>query len=146
MVQLFGLSTLAFCISMLVGSLISGLIRHYRRVPVPPEIGALLRVRAEGSIYRSRFLGVTPEGWKFAAPLQRDSFVPLHVGETLIVEATDGKRVTLFRSVLVDRKTEDGTMTAKVPKQVFISPKGKRRPSIDLGTPDVSPSSALFTQ
>lgn len=127
MVELLGLSGLSFCIALLFGALISGAIRYLRRRPVEPAVGSLLRVRAEGSIYRSRFLGAGPDGWRFAAPLQRDSFVPIRIGETLIVEATDDRNVVLFRSVLVDRKLDDGTMTAQIPRQVFVTPRGMKK-------------------
>lgn len=79
--------------------------------PIAPTPFSKVRVRATSGVYRSRYLGETAEGWQFAAPLCRDSYVPLRVGEELTVEAVCDQGVMLFRTVVVSRDAVDHTLT-----------------------------------
>jgi hypothetical protein len=72
-------------------------------------------------MYRSRFLGADRRGWRFAAPIQRGAFVPLRVGEGLVVEATEGDERLLFRSVILERDADTGEMTMRPPVRVYAS-------------------------
>jgi hypothetical protein len=87
-------------------------------MPVPP-VGASLRIRADAAVYRSRFVEASAEGWVFAAPLQRDAYVPLRVGEDLVVEAEGEAERLLFRSTLVHRDGVSGRMVMERPLHVF---------------------------
>ncbi len=120
MALLLALNLLAFLLALMFGAGVSIAVRRLRRppMPVPPE-GARLRIRSDLTVYRSRFLGADRTGWRFAAPLQRDVYVPLRVGESLVIEAESDHERLLFRSTLISRDAETGMMVAQVPQHVF---------------------------
>ena len=120
MAQLLALNFAVFVAALLVGAIVSGLVRRLRRPPMPiPPQGASLRVRASAAVYRSRFLEVTDEGWVFAAPLQRDAYVPLRVGEDVVVEAEEADGRLIFRSEIIHRCAQSGRFTIARPANVF---------------------------
>ena len=79
--------------------------------PICPIPQSKVRIRASSGMYRSRYLGECAEGWQFGAPLCRDNYVPLRVGEELTVEAICDKGVMLFKTVVLSRDTVDHTLT-----------------------------------
>lgn len=120
MAQLLALNFLAFLLAIAFGAGVSGLIRRLRRPPMPmPTPGAPLRIRADEAVYRSRFLEAATDGWVFAAPLQRDAYVPLRVGEDLVVEAEEPEGRLIFRAKLVERCSTTGRMVMSRPMHVF---------------------------
>lgn len=119
MPQLLALNFLAFVLAIAFGAGVSTLVRRLRRPSMPvPSPGAPLRIRADAAVYRSRFLEVGMDGWVFAAPLQRDAYVPLRVGEDLVVEAEEAEGRLVFRATLVDRCGDSGRMVMSRPVQV----------------------------
>lgn len=120
MAQLLALNFLAFLLALAFGAGVSGLVRRLRRPPMPiPSPGASLRIRADAAVYRSRFLEVATEGWVFAAPLQRDAYVPLRIGEDLVVESEEPDGRLIFRAKLVERCAASGKMVMSAPAHVF---------------------------
>jgi hypothetical protein len=120
MAQLLALNFLAFLVAIAFGAGVSTLVRRLRRPPMPiPSPGSPLRIRADEAVYRSRFLEAGTEGWIFAAPLQRDVYVPLRVGEDLVVEAEEPEGRLIFRAKLVERCGNTGRMVMSRPMQVF---------------------------
>ena len=94
-----------------------GLMKLFtRKKPPVPEINAVLRIVTSGAAYRSHFVGVTPEGWTFTPPLQRDNYVPLKVGEPMIVETVMAGGVMIFQTFLKARHERPSILVAAVPK------------------------------
>ncbi|MGV3615870.1 MAG: flagellar brake protein [Fimbriimonas sp.] len=140
MAQLLALNFAAFIVALAFGAAISTLVRRLRAPAMPvPSAGASLRIRADAAVYRSRFLEATAEGWVFAAPLQRDAYVPLRVGEDLVVEAEEEDGRLIFRSQLVQRCAETGRMVMSRPKNVFRADRSMSGSSMcAVGGPPVS--------
>lgn len=109
-----------FTISLAVSYLATRWAMNRKRVKAPVE-NAKLRVRAAAGVYRARFLGEVECGWRMSAPLCRDSYVPLRVGEELTIEAMAEEGVTLFHTVVIDRDAVDHTFTIRRPSQTFFS-------------------------
>ncbi len=132
--------SLGFAALFIASLLLSyGFTRLVRRRQVPaPAPGAVLRLRAESGVYRARFVGETPEGWAFSAPLSRDAYVPLRIGEDLLIEAGFASGVMTFRTQLVARFNDTHVMVAQIPRTVF---KRERREA-----PRVAASSAILVE
>jgi len=123
MALLLALNLLAFIAALLVGAGVSAAVRRVRhRAPLAPPRGSALRIRAERAVYRTRFLGEVVTGWEFAAPLQRDAYVPLRVGERLVVEAETRHGRMLFRSEVLSRDPETGSMILARPEKSYVLP------------------------
>ena len=116
---LSGIFFLVFAASFGLSYAISKLVIYLRPLPMPPD-NATLRIRGEGGlIYRARFLGPNAKGWSFSVPMQRDSYVPLRVGEALTIEATAPGGLLLFRSKVIDRQTEPQQLVIDKPARVM---------------------------
>jgi hypothetical protein len=92
----------AFAVAAAVG-LISYRLSSRSRSLAP---GAVLKIRAASGVYRSRLIAATGGGWHISAPLQRDSYVPLRVGEELVIESPCADGILLFRTEVVSRDSE----------------------------------------
>ncbi len=81
-------------------------VARRRKRPASPLPGAPLRIKAAEAFYRTRLCGISDQGWWIDAPLQRDAYVPLQVGESIVVEATTSEGVLRFRTVVTSRDLE----------------------------------------
>lgn len=74
-----------------------------QRRQAEPVVGAILRIRAGSGMYRSQIVRLGRSAWTISAPLQRDSYVPLRVGEEIVIEAPGKKGALVFRSTVIAR-------------------------------------------
>ncbi|MBL8088138.1 MAG: flagellar brake protein [Chthonomonas sp.] len=74
--------------------------RHFLE-GIAPE--AVVRVKSECGVYRARFIGWREGHLEVSAPLQRSHFVPLRVGQELIIEAPVQDKVVLFHTEVISR-------------------------------------------
>src|SRR5207244_4268300 len=72
-----------------------------------PKPNAPVRFRSYSGIYRSRFVGTCSGNWSFDAPLHRGHFVPLRLGEEVVIEAPGDDALLLFRSKVIGRDAEN---------------------------------------
>ena len=123
MAQLLILNLVAFVAALSFGYTVTAFITQARKkakvTELTPESNALLRVSAGSAVYRSRFIGETSQGWEFAAPLQRSSYVPLRVDQSLVVEFGEDSERRVFRSRVVSRNAETGTMVMAKPDRIY---------------------------
>lgn len=123
MAQLLVLNLIAFVAAISFGFTLTTLVTRMRRKAAvtadTPRENSLLRVSAGTAVYRSRFLGASSEGWAFAAPLQRDNYVPIRVDQTLVVEVEDAFGRRIFRSTLISRNAETGVMVMAKPARIY---------------------------
>jgi len=89
-----------------------------RKLPFGLAPGAMVRIKAEGGVYRTRFLRRRQEGLVFAAPLQRDHYVPLHPEEEVKVEAPMRDGVLIFRSKIVERHVDSHEICLAFPQEI----------------------------
>lgn len=83
-----------------------------------PAVGAVLRIRANSGMYRSKVLQVGKSVWTISAPLQRDAYVPFRIGEEIVVEAAGKRGALVFRSEIVARDGETHELVIQRPDQV----------------------------
>ena len=97
-----------------------------------PLPNAKVRLKTNDALYRCRLIAVESEGWRFAAPLQRDAFVPIPVGTSLTCEVIARGGVLLFHSKVISR--EDGTILVETPQKPLLSNRreGIRRVDIPM--------------
>lgn len=70
-------------------------------------------------MYRSRVLRDTSDGIEVEAPIQRDHYVPIRIGEALVVEATCPGGVIHFRSKVMSRSQEDHSLVMERPSAFY---------------------------
>ncbi len=106
-----------FGASVAVAFGVGATLRRLRR-PFVPEEGAKLRVRSGDAIYRCRFIGEGTDGWAFTAPLQRDRYVPLTIGQPVSCEVTTDAGVMVFESRVKGRRTDPPAIVLVPPRAV----------------------------
>jgi hypothetical protein len=116
-----------FVASVALGFLFVKLSRP-RKLPVPAS-NAVLRIVSSGTVYRAHFCGEKPGGWAFTPPLQRDNYVPIRVGEPLIIETVMEGGIAIFRTTLKERSTHPPMLIAEKPSFWHIE---DRRDSIRI--------------
>jgi c-di-GMP-binding flagellar brake protein YcgR len=104
---------IAFCASFFVGY---AYLRFARRRSL--DTNAVLHIRAGSGMYRSRLVAIGRAAWEISAPLQRDSYVPLRVGEDLVIESPAKAGVLIFRSEVVARNLESHSLKIRAPKRL----------------------------
>lgn len=116
LLNLFGLFALFAALSFGGTWLVS--MRLRRQTCPGLEPGAILRLRCASGVYRSMVLEASASGWIVSAPLQRDSYVALRKGESMIVEAADAQGAYLFRSEIIARDADTHRLTLAKPVNV----------------------------
>ena len=92
----------------------------------PPQVGVNLRLRAGAGMYRSKLVATEKDGWTLTSPISRDNYVPVKVGDTLIVEAPVSSGVYLFNTKLLSRDSETHEMKVEAPPR-GIRPVNRRQ-------------------
>jgi len=118
MLELVGFFTLVFVGATLVALTITH-VANRRRMDTLQE-DEQVRFKSADKCYRSRFIGVANSHWTFAAPLCRDCYVPLRVGEEVAVEAIRKDGIIAFRSRIVDRDEDAKTISIVPPRDLHI--------------------------
>lgn len=114
---LIGYMFVLFAAAMAAGWLFTSLKLGQRPVE-NPEIGACVRIRGESRMYRSRLLEVRGPFWILSAPLMRDAYVPLRVGEKLSIEVPYKDGVLFARTEVKSRDAATHTIIIERPEGV----------------------------
>jgi hypothetical protein len=103
--QMVGLLAVVFTVSMVVSHLV--MARSRRQVTfVPIAENTRVRMVGPGGSYRCYFVRRSKKGLVFSAPLQRDRYVPVRVGESMMVQAPVGDSLVTFRSSVESRDAD----------------------------------------
>lgn len=102
--------TLSWCVARLVT----------RRRPAEArtlglEPGHRLHLVTAGGSYRCTYLDDSRAGLKVSAPLSRDVYVPLRVGETVVAQCPVSEGLVTFRTEVIDRDAETHTFVLRRP-------------------------------
>jgi hypothetical protein len=91
-----------------------------RRKPATLDLpeGSLLRLVAPSGTYRTRLVNVTSRGIIVSAPLQHSSYVPLHPGEKIIVQAPMPEGIITFRCEVANRSADEHEIVLTRPERV----------------------------
>lgn len=115
--------TIVFLIGFLLAKAFSRKsIAEAKRNREPLE-NAKVRFKTADAVYRSRLITHGPDGWVFAAPMQRDSYVPVPIGKECVCEVVARGGVLLFTSKVIARQSEEGRIVVEAP----VNPKLKNR-------------------
>lgn len=114
--QLIGISTLVFAVSIAIGYMV-GVVRNGRRVPAP-ALGVQLRLKSPSGVYRARLLRAEKGGWWLSSPLQRNAYVPLRVGEPLVIEAPSSVGAMVFHTEVLERDATTHEFRVRPPREV----------------------------
>lgn len=98
----------------------SALDAQQKRTPVD---NARVRFKTGSAVYRSRLISFGNEQWVFAAPMQRDSYIPVPVGEECVCEVVARGGVLIFTSKVIARQSKEGRIVIEAP----VNPKLKNR-------------------
>ena len=115
--------TIVFLVGFLLAKLLgrkSALDDRLRRTPLE---NARVRFKTSGAVYRSRLISHDDKQWVFAAPMQRDSFVPIPIGEECVCEVLARGGVLIFTSKVIARQSQEGRIVIEAP----VKPKLKNR-------------------
>jgi len=82
-----------------------------------PLEGSILRVKCAHGVFRSRLIAIDAKGWRIAAPISRDNFVPLRPGEKLVVEAPVSGGALLTHTTVLERPGEGNELLLARPSR-----------------------------
>jgi c-di-GMP-binding flagellar brake protein YcgR len=88
------------------------------RLRLTPREFATLRIRAGVGSYRSKMISTSGSVWHIALPIQRDAYVPLRVGEEVVIEAAGPEGALIFRSHILARETDPACLIISKPKRI----------------------------
>lgn len=115
--QMVGLLAVVFGISMGLSYAVSARNRkHIQLVPIPENTSC--RVIGPGGVYRCYFLRRSKKGLVFSAPLQRDSYVPVRLGEVMMVQAPMADSIVTFRAAVCARDADTHEFTVDNPDRI----------------------------
>lgn len=117
LMQIVGFFALAAAVSFAVTLVLMKALSHKRLHALAP--GCAVRLRTPDGVYRTRYAGPTRQGLVFAAPLQRDSYVPISVGAPVTVEAPGTSGVLLFRTKVTARDAATHELVLEAPEKVL---------------------------
>ncbi|MEI7577161.1 MAG: flagellar brake protein [Armatimonadota bacterium] len=123
MLALIGSLTIVFLVGYLLAKAFgrkSVLDARQRRTPVD---NARVRFKTSSAVYRSRLISHDDKQWVFAAPMQRDSYIPVPVGEECVCEVVARGGVLLFTSKVIARQSQEGRIVIEAP----VNPKLRNR-------------------
>jgi hypothetical protein len=129
-IVLLGFLVGAFLLSVAVAYVATG------RKPKPkatPKLGATLRLRGAGGIYRAKLLGFDEDRWRISCPLSRNNYVPLRIEDRLTIEAPVEEGVIVYRTQICGRDDENHEFLVDAPDDAKVTDRRqeKRRP-LDL--------------
>lgn len=88
--------------------------RGGKSTPLPTK-GSRVLLRCNGEAYLCRFLSARTESWQLSAPKKKGIRVPLHVGDSLIIEVGTPFGVAKCEAKLVDRDADRDTIHCSKP-------------------------------
>lgn len=113
--ELLGSFCLVFCFGYGITYMFVAMRNKHDQSRRQPLENAKVRFKTSTNLYRSRLLEATENEWVFAAPLQRDSYVPIPVGSEIVCEVVCRGGVLIFSSIITDRDAERGALMIKAP-------------------------------
>lgn len=109
-VVLFGGSLfLSYCIMWLIAA-------HRNRLDFEP--GTVVRMVGPGGAYRCHFQFMRGDNLVFSSPIQADRYVPIRVGERLLVQAPGNDCLITFRSNVLERDSSKHELVLEPPTYV----------------------------
>lgn len=123
-----------FAAGYLAARLFSGGKSIFRKNDFEPVENAKVRMKSASALYRCRLISHGPDGWVFSAPMQRDSYVPIPVGEVMTCEVIGKSGVMTFQTAVIARRSKEGVIVVSAPKNVNVQNRreGNRREGLPM--------------
>ncbi len=93
-----------------------------------PVENAKVRMKTSDALYRCRLVSKDGSSWTFTAPMHRDNYVPVSVGESVKCEVVANGGLLIFETKVIARKSIEGTIVVAAPKSVKLD---NRRMNLD---------------
>ena len=93
--------------------------RPNRKAQCPVD-NAKVTMKTRDALYRCRLISQDSSGWTFSAPMHRDNYVPVAVGEEVICEVVAHGGLITFPTKVISRKPIEGTILVASPKNVKL--------------------------
>jgi hypothetical protein len=116
--ELIGYIAIVFAFSFSASYLLVRLTQRKRLANNPP-LGPV-QISSGSAMYRSRFIREENGHWVLAAPLSRDSYVPLRVGEMVSIQAVAKGGVYRFRAEIASRDAETHQFAVRAPDALSL--------------------------
>jgi hypothetical protein len=113
--QLIGYMFILLAAATLAGWLLTT-FKSGSRMSVNPEEGTCIRMRGESGMYRTRLVEVRGPFWVLSAPLMRDFYVPIRVGEKITIEVPFPDGVIYSKAVVRSRDAQSHTLIIERPE------------------------------
>ena len=113
-IQLCGYFAIVFALSVGTSYFLTSL--KVRRKQGTPIENAVLQIRASSGMYRSRFVGENTVGWIISAPLCRNAYVPIRVGEVLTAWLPTSEGLRSFKAEVLLRDSTTHELTIQKPE------------------------------
>jgi hypothetical protein len=143
-IQLCGYFAIVFALSAGISYFLTSLkVRRKQGIPIE---NAVLQLRASSGMYRSRFVGENTVGWIISAPLCRDAYVPIRVGEMLTAWLPTSEGLRSFKSevLLRDSSTHELTIQKPVSMQAVERRQSPRKTSFSNAAVSVEGEDGLL--
>ena len=112
--------SVVFAIGYVVARTFLTLRGRPRKEEFIPVENAKVRMKTSGALYRCRLVSHGPKSWIMTAPMHRDNYVPVSVGETVTCEVIAQGGLLLFTSTVIARKSIEGTISIAAPTSVKL--------------------------
>lgn len=83
-----------------------------------PVENAKVRMKTASAFYRCRLISHGKEGWVFSAPMQRDIYVPIPVGEEVTCEVVAKGGLIVFKTQVIARRPQESVIVVAAPKSM----------------------------
>lgn len=104
LLQNLGLAAMLFIVAAASGYVMVRL-RNRPESHLPAIDGCTVRIKCDGTLYRTRLTGFQGRDIVVAAPLSRDSYVPIRIGQAATLELLSRKGVLLVQTRLSRRNS-----------------------------------------
>jgi hypothetical protein len=118
MLELIGTCALVFVLAVGLATLLSAVTRRFKPARLL-QPGDTIRVKTVSCVYRCRVESVRGSQVHISAPLSRNHYVPLRIGEQVGVEITNKDGVVAFRSEILQRLHDGRELVLAAPHDVF---------------------------
>ncbi len=109
-----------FAAGLLLARLHAGRKFSFKRSKCQPTENAKVRMKTSDALYRCRLISHSDTEWVFSAPMQRDMYVPIRVGETVNCEVVGNEGLIIFQSQIIARRAGEAAIVVAAPKAVSV--------------------------
>ena len=112
--------SLVFGLGLIIAKFVMASRSKPRKDAYTPVENAKVKMKTKTALYRCRLVSMDSSGWVFTAPIHRDNYVPVTVGEEITCEIVAKGGILLFSTKVIARKPIERMITVAVPKNMKL--------------------------